>query len=116
MTQATRTSWKTLPSPSKRETLKVQMLFSDLEGERMQQGHIPDDMNDKWFIFFENGWLHFHRSWTGAHIYALRLDGSPGGVRFVEGWASRDEEQYNSPGIEHDQRFVCRLIQSYFGD
>jgi hypothetical protein len=62
------------------------------------------------FIFFESGWLYFHRSWTGACIYGVRLDGSPAGVRVVEAWASRDVDHYNSPGIETDERMVRQLI------
>lgn len=82
----------------------------------MRLGFLPQNMDDKWFVYFADGWLNFHRSWTGAHIYALKLDGSPFGVRVVEAWVSRDEEQYRSPGIEHDQEFVVSLINSLFGD
>ena len=94
MEQATRTSWQTLPPPDERERLVVSEIFSDAAGDRMRGGHVPVDMYDRWFIYFENGWLHFHRSWTGAHIFALRLDGCPAGVRVVDAWASRDLKQY----------------------
>lgn len=82
----------------------------------MREGFVPRDMDDRWFIYFEDGWLNFHRSWTGAHIYALRLDGSPFGVRVVDGWVSRNEDEYRSPGVEHDREFVVRLVRSHFGD
>ena len=78
----------------------------------MRFGHIPEDMDDKWFIFFEKGWLYFHRSWTGACIYGVRLDGSPNGVRVIDCWASRDRAHYNSPGLEHDKEMVQSLIRS----
>jgi len=115
MDQATRTSWKTLPPPHERAPLVVSEIFSDLTGDRMREGHIPVDMDDRWFIYFEGGWLHFHRSWTGAHIFALRLDGCVAGVRVVDGWASRDSQQYRSPGAEQDRQTVVGLIHSYFG-
>ena len=114
--EAARSSWKTLPPPDQRAELEFCTVFTDAQGERMRQGHVPTDMDDKWFIFFENGWLHFHRSWTGAEIFALKLDGSPAGVRVVDGWASRAEEQYRSSGIERDQELILTLIRSYFGD
>jgi len=109
---ATRNSWKTLPPPVARENLELAILFTDADGERMRLGHIPEDMDDKWFVFFEDGWLYFHRSWTGACIYALWLDGSPNGVRVVDGWVSRDADQYTSIDIESDRRIVQQLIQS----
>lgn len=95
--------------------LEVSEVFSDAVAERMRGGHIPVDMDDRWFIYFEDGWLHFHRSWTGAHIFALRLDASPVGVQVMDGWASRDAEQYRSSDIDLDRERVVRLIHSYFG-
>jgi hypothetical protein len=83
------TNFKRLPPPQKREKLDIAAMFSDAEGGRMRQGFIPRDMDDRWYVYFQDGWLNFHRSWTGAHIYALKLDGSPFGVRVVDGWGGR---------------------------
>lgn len=115
MKQATRTSWKTLPSPDERVRLVIPEIFSDSVGDRIRGGHIPVDMDDRWFIYFENDWLHFHRSWTGAQIFALRLDDCPAGVRVTDAWASRDLEQYRSAGVKQDQQLVLSLIHNYFG-
>jgi hypothetical protein len=115
MDRVTRASWKTLPAPERRERLDVSDIFSDAAADRMRGGHVPVDMDDRWFIYFEDGWLHFHRSWTGAQIFAIRLDGCPLGVRVIEGWASREPEQYRSPSIEHDRQMVVGLIRSHFG-
>jgi hypothetical protein len=109
---ATRASWKTLPCPVLRENLDLSFTFSDADGDRLRLGHVPEDMDDKWFIYFENGWLYFHRSWTGACIFGLCLDGFPGGVRVVESWASRDEEHYNSIGVEQERELVLQLIET----
>jgi hypothetical protein len=108
-------TFKRLPPPEKREKLALTALFSDAEGDRMRQGFAPRDMDDRWFVYFDKGWLNFYGSWTGAHIYALKLDGTPFGVRVVEGWVSRDKD-YNSPGIEYDREFVAKLARSLFGD
>lgn len=115
MNQATRASWKTLPPPERREPLMMSGTFSGASGDRMRCGHVPVDMDDRWFIYFEDGWLHFHRSWTGAHIFAVSLEGSPAGVRVVDGWASRDTEHYRSSDIEHDRRTIIGLVLRYFG-
>ena len=115
MDPVTRASWKTLPAPDKRERLDMLDIFSDAIADRMRGGHVPVDMDDRWFIYFEDGWLHFHRSWTGAHIFAIKLDGFAAGVRVIDGWASRDTEQYRSSGIEHDRQTVVKLIHSHFG-
>lgn len=113
---ASRSSWKTLPPPTNRTSLRITKLFSDAEGARMIQGFIPREMEDRWFIYFEDGWLNFHRSWTGAHIFALRLDGSPFDVRVVNGWVSGDDESYHSQGAEQDAVLLLEVIESHFGD
>ena len=110
--KANRASWKIQPCPTERETLDLQLLFTDADGERLIGGYVPKEMEDKWFIFFEAGWLYFHRSWTGHCIYAVKLDGSPSGVRVVECWASRDRNQYISPGVEAEKNLIAQLISS----
>jgi len=107
---ATRSSWKRLEAPVKREDLALHLLFNDADAEKMMESFVPHQMEDKWFIYFEEGWLWFHRSWTGALIYAVRLDGCTAGVRVIESWVSRDPDQYNQTDIEFDRTFVRYLI------
>ena len=109
---ATSSSWKRLEAPAEREDLKLQALFTDADAEQMMQGFIPREMEDKWFIYFEDGWLWFHRSWTGAVVYAVRLDGSSAGVRVVESWVNRNPEQYKLKDTEFDRKLVTYLIDS----
>ena len=45
-------------------------------------------MEDKWFIFMENGILYFHRSWTGVCIYQVHFDEQR---RIVENFAENHE-------------------------
>jgi hypothetical protein len=109
---ATSSSWKRLEAPAEREDLKLQALFTDADADPIMQGFIPKEMEDKWFIYFEDGWLWFHRSWTGAVIYAVRLDGSSAGVRVVESWVNRNPEQYKLKDTEFDRKLVTYLIDS----
>jgi len=109
---ATRDSWELSPLPSQREKFELPVLFSDAEGELLRLGHVPKEMEDKWFVLFEEGWLYFHRSWTGFCIFALRLEASPNGICVAEGWVNRDKAQYTSADIESDKRDVQDLIKS----
>lgn len=112
MDSASRSSWKTKPLPLAREALALELMFTDAEAEQITRGFIPKEMENKWFIFFEQGWLYFHRSWTGACIYALRLDGSPAGVRVAESWVNRDPIEYTQTDVAADRVFVSELIRS----
>jgi hypothetical protein len=93
--------------------MDLSLLFSDREAEQMAKGHIPEDMDDKWFIFFEEGWLYFHRSWTGHCIYAVRLASSPAGMRIAEAWVNRNKYEYNSAGMDSDNRMVEQLFRTH---
>lgn len=104
------TSWKRLDAPVERENLEIVAGFSDADGEQMIRGFVPKEMEDKWLIDYDAGWLYFRRSWTGAVIYGIRLDGSPLGVRVIESWANRNPEQYRWKSAEYDRRLVLYLI------
>jgi hypothetical protein len=108
--RATRQSWKTEPMPDARKLLGPDITLSPEEYEEVQKGHLPDDMDDKWFIYFEDGWLNFHRSWTGNFIYKLRFEPLDTSFRVAEAWVNRDSTQYHRADDEFDARFVRFLI------
>lgn len=110
MKRATQGSWRISAAMSQRDALGFDALYTDAEAERLMLGLIPAEMEDKWFVYFDDGWLHFHRSWTGFHIFALRLDGSPAGVRVTESWVNRDPNQYSSTDTVYDRLLVGFVI------
>jgi hypothetical protein len=112
MTRATITSWKTLPPPERREPLDFAAEFTDAETDHLVFGLIPKEMQDKWFICFHQGWLLFHRSWTGACIYSLRLEAIRGGARVADSWVNRDPAQYTATDVEYDRKLVRFLVDA----
>lgn len=107
---ATRASWKTLPCPDGRAPLPIDRTFSPAEAERLRHGLIPQDMDDRWFVYQEGDRLYVHRSWTGSCIFGLRLDEGPDGARIADAWASRDQEQYRSTDVGEDVRMLRAVI------
>ena len=57
----------------------------------LKKGLIPQQMEDKWFIFYEDGWLHFHRSWTGFGNYKAQVVKEEDGYSINEFWAERNQ-------------------------
>lgn len=106
-----KSSWKTLEPPQLREPLGYERVFDDADAERLRGGLVPEAMEDKWFIYFENGWLYLHRSWTGALIYWIKLDGCPAGVRVVESWVNRDPEQCRETDSSYDRLLLDFLLR-----
>lgn len=100
-------------SPARVE-LPLELRLTLDEFERVKQGNIPREMEDKWFIFQEDGWVYFHRSWTGHCIFQLRFEQMDNEVVLREAWATRDPKQYTNKNIDEDKRLVRSLMLHRF--
>ena len=110
---ARRDSWKTLPLPEVRAPLGFEESYTSEEFERIKRGLIPQEMEDKWFVFYEGAWLYLHRSWTGACIYGLRFEPADEGASTVESWVSRDTNHYRETRIDYDRAMLKFLIDAF---
>lgn len=108
--KALKTSWKNKAISSEKEKIPLEGFYTDVEAEAIGNGLIPESMDDKWFIYTENSWVNFHRSWSGQCIFMLKLEASPTGVRVAEAWVSRDSSQYQSPGVDAELETLTNLI------
>jgi len=111
MANATKEDWKTKPPPEKRLPLGYEAEFSEIEGKMIQKGIVPEEMEDKWFVYLEGDYLNFHRSWTGALIYWLKMEQTTTGLKVVDSWVNRDEEEYKETDLGYDRKFLNFLIR-----
>lgn len=108
--------WKVKDLPIERKNLAYDKFFWDSDAEKIMTGYIPTGMEDKWFVFSENGWVYFVRSSTGYCIFALQFSGtSAGGSRVVSSWVNMNPEQYRSQGRENDTQILNSVIRHTFG-
>ncbi len=107
---ATRDTKKAIPLSETRATLDFKRTFSQGETACLRQGFVPRDMDDRWFIFLEDDWLYFHRSWTGFCVFQVRLEPAGDGYTVAETWACRDPEQYRWTSDSSDVAQLNRLI------
>ena len=89
-----RTDWKALPMPEARELASLTRSYSQAEFFQLATGLVPQQMEDKWFMFYEEPWLFLHRSWTGFCIYQVRFEKSVEGVSIAEVVMNRDPSQH----------------------
>jgi hypothetical protein len=108
--KATRGMWKATAMPQKRVHVPLQRTFTKAEFTRLTKGFVPQNMDDRWFIFFEKGWLYFHRSWTGRCVFQVRLQPRKPGYQVAEVWASRGSRQYRSPNPDQEAALISNLI------
>lgn len=95
---AERDDWKALDMPEKCKLFILKREFSAQQMAALRKGHIPQEMEDKWFWFMEADNLYAHRSWTGICIY--RIEFKADGNHAVT--VNRDPEQYSFTSIDED--------------
>ena len=110
MESAKPTDWKTKALPSKRATIALNRTFSLREMKRIRRGLVPEQMEDKWFIYWEDDVLSFYRSWTGNCIYVVRFAAEGDRYRMVEADVNRDPEQYSETSDERDAKMISYLV------
>lgn len=90
---AQRSDWQTRLMPNESKPLAMQESYTLQEFEQISRGLIPQQMEDKWFIYYEAPWLYFHRSWTGFCIYQVRFAATTEGMQVVEVLVNANAEQ-----------------------
>jgi ADP-ribosyl-[dinitrogen reductase] hydrolase len=110
MKTATPADGNTRPLPSAHVTIRLGRRFSDAEVARLRLGCIPEEMEDKWFLYWKDDALYFHRSWTGFCIYVARFRREADGWRMIEADLNRDPEQYLGRDEATDATMVSQLI------
>ena len=102
--------WNALPMPEMNTTIALGLHFSPEQMTMIRRGVVPREMEDKWFVYWKDGALHFHRSWTGFCVFEVRFACGEQGAVAVEAVVNRDAEQYGSTDDERDAKMVEYLI------
>jgi len=64
---------------------------------------------------FKLQWVYFVRSWTGHHIFAIKLTGSSaGGAKVTDSWVNADPQQYRSSSKKTNVELLNGIIKSRF--
>jgi ADP-ribosylglycohydrolase len=77
---------------------------------RIRRGVIPEEMEDKWFVYWEEDTLFFHRSWTGFCVYVVRFSCDENGGLMVSADVNRDPDEYTNTDDLHDAALIDYLI------
>jgi hypothetical protein len=81
--KATADSWKREPFTTG-VAIPYEDRFTETEYEKLKEGLVPREMEDKWFVYFAEPHLFFHRSWTGEPVYRVKLSAGTDGVSVTE--------------------------------
>ena len=108
----TKNDWKTCDMPAGHDTFVFKRPFSDKQMQTLRMGHIPQEMEDKWFWYMEGDRLFAHRSWSGFCIYIVEFS-SDGSHKVT---VNRDPEQYSCTDVNEDIITLNRLFDWWTGE
>lgn len=96
----------------KADKIDLTLTFDNLEFGKIQKGHKPTDMDDRWFIYTDNDWTYFHRSWNGQCIFKLRFEKADNNSYTTkECWVEREEKIYTVKDDNENRELVGQLIR-----
>lgn len=113
MKTAKPSDWKTEPLPSKRTTIPLDRLFSPDQMKEIHRGLVPEEMEDKWFIYWKDDTLFFHRSWTGFCVYVVRFYPDAENCKMIRADVNRDPRQYTETNDAKDAETISFLIDLF---
>lgn len=107
---AKKSDWDIEEMPSKCKHFRLERAFTREEMQNLRYGHIPLEMEDKWFCYMEENTLHAYRSWSGICIFILEIDENTGVHR---GTVNRNKKQYPNQNLEKDIRMINQLLDQW---
>ena len=114
---ATKDSWNIEPMPEKRAVVPLHETIPSDAMRIVKYGHIPDAMEDHWFMYCDESTIRYYRSWTGFCIYVAKYVDDGSICKITELMVNREPEQYGCTDNEHDVAlFMALLTEEYGGD
>ena len=114
---ATKDSWKIKPLPDKHIVIPMEVCIPSEAMNIVRYGHIPEAMEDHWFMYCDESTIRYYRSWTGFCIYVAKYEDDGAKCRIRELLVNRDPEQYRGTDNNHDVAlFMALLTEEYGGD
>jgi hypothetical protein len=88
--------------------LRFEATFDDGQFALLREGLVPKQMEDKWFIYYEEPYLFLHRSWTGEPVYRLTFSRGPDSAELTEALWSKHLADASTPTQNTD--YQVRLL------
>ena len=108
---ATRNSWTNIKF-DKPKYVEAHMAISNEQFDIIRRGIIPEEMEDKWFIYYARGIIHFFRSWTGYEIFRAKIQKTVGGY-LIDGFqVETNQEKYRCPSDEENIACFIGLFEN----
>lgn len=111
---ATEKSWHTEPMPEQHVVLNLDATISSDDMQMVKKGHIPEAMEDHWFMYCDDTTIRYFRSWSGYCIFIAKYVDDGVQCRLTELTVNRDPEQCKLSDDEHDKKQFMKLLASEY--
>ena len=112
---ATKDSWETMPMPESHIVIPLDVVIPHEAMQIVKQGHIPNAMEDHWFMYCDETTIRYYRSWTGICIYIAKYEDDGERCRITELMVNRDSSQYGGTDNDKDAALFMALLTEEYG-
>lgn len=112
---ATKESWKIKPMPEKNVLIPMNVTIPREAMQVVKYGHIPDAMEDHWFMYCDESTIRYYRSWTGSCMYIAKYVEEGDKCTITELQVNRDPAQYSNTDNDDDIALFLALLTEEFG-
>lgn len=112
---ATKDSWKIQPMPDKNTVVILNVTIPADAMRIVRYGHIPEAMEDHWFMYCDEDTIRYYRSWSGFCIFEAKYEKYGGDFRITDLRVNRDPEQCSNSDIRKDASLFMALLTEEFG-
>lgn len=94
--------WRIKPAGEQFTTIALNFSFNAEQSMLIRMGFVPNEMEEKWFSYFEDNVLYQYRSWTGFCIDKIYFEPHKDGLLATHAKVSRNQEQYSETDDKAD--------------
>ena len=104
-------SWKTKSMPPEQAHFALNRTLTAHAWEILQQGHIPEDMDDRWFFYTERDKVYFHRSWTGNCIFIIQIETQADGTKVLtDVTVNQNKKEYTETDLAKSKELLQNIL------
>ena len=112
---ATKDSWKNMPMPDKNVVIPLNVRIPCEAMRIIKYGHIPEAMEDHWFMYCDEDAIRYYRSWSGICIFEAMYEEYGRDYKITYLKVNRDPEQYGSTDNRKDACHFLKLLTEEYG-
>lgn len=96
-------------------TIPQNYFLNERQMDIVQYGHIPDAMEDHWFMYTDEDSINYIRSWTGIAIFRAKYKPFEDGYLITELNINDNKDEYRETNVDSAVALFYALLVSEFG-